>query len=89
MPVGTAGGSKLREAWPHLKRLKTPAWQGYGRGIIRGRPPLVGRPGRQDLEILQREGGSWVVVATHGGEVSVRAEPFDVVELDLGRWWLP
>jgi Uma2 family endonuclease len=46
--------------------------------------PLV-----KTLEIYRLEGGRWVVLSTHGGEEAVRAEPFDAVELRLGRWWAP
>jgi hypothetical protein len=28
------------------------------------------------------------VLSSHGGEESVRAEPFEAIELDMGRWWL-
>jgi len=29
-----------------------------------------------------------VVLSTHGGEESIRAEPFAALELDMSRWWL-
>lgn len=45
--------------------------------------PLV-----RTLEVYRLEGQRWVVVSTHGGEESVRAEPFEAIELDLSRWWL-
>ena len=44
-------------------------------------------PGLRTLEIYRLEAQRWVVVATHGGDEVVRAEPFDAVEIDLGRWW--
>jgi hypothetical protein len=34
------------------------------------------------------EGERWFVAATFTGNERVRAEPFDAVELDIGRWWL-
>ena len=37
------------------------------------------------LEVLRLDGDSWRLVATHSGDVRVRAEPFDAVELDLTR----
>jgi len=40
------------------------------------------------LEIYRLEGGRWVVASTHGGADIVRAEPFDTVEIAIGRWWL-
>jgi Uma2 family endonuclease len=41
------------------------------------------------LEILRWEGGSYVVAATHDGDETVRAAPFDATELELPvlfRW---
>lgn len=31
----------------------------------------------------------WVVVENFGGDDVVRAVPFDAIQLDLARWWLP
>ncbi|HEV7733448.1 MAG TPA: Uma2 family endonuclease [Candidatus Binatia bacterium] len=39
------------------------------------------------LEVYRLEGGRWIVLANHGGPVTVRAEPFDAVDVDLRRWW--
>jgi len=39
------------------------------------------------LEVYRLEDGRWVVVSTHGGPEVVRAEPFETVDVDLGRWW--
>jgi Uma2 family endonuclease len=39
------------------------------------------------LEVYRLEGDRWVVASTHGGPETVRAEPFEAVELDLARWW--
>ena len=41
------------------------------------------------LEVYRLETERWVVASAHGGTDSVRAEPFDAVELALDRWWLP
>jgi Uma2 family endonuclease len=46
-------------------------------------------PIQTTLEIYRLEAGRWVVVATHGGDDVVRAEPFDAAELRLARWWPP
>jgi Uma2 family endonuclease len=46
-------------------------------------------PVEKVLEVLRLEGGRWVLLHAHAGDERVRAEPFDAVELDLGRWWLP
>ncbi len=45
-------------------------------------------PLMRTLEVYRLEGQRWVVVSTHGGAEGVRAEPFEGVELDMGRWWL-
>jgi Uma2 family endonuclease len=41
------------------------------------------------LEVYRLEEQRWIVAGTHGGDERVRAEPFDAVELDASRWWLP
>lgn len=46
-------------------------------------------PTPRTLEIYRLEGALWTVVANHGGDNVVRAEPFDAIELTLARWWLP
>lgn len=45
-------------------------------------------PIARTLEIYHLENSHWVVVSTHGGSGSVRAEPFAAIEIDLSRWWL-
>ena len=44
-------------------------------------------PIERTLEILCLEGGRWLRVAEHRGDVRVRAEPFEVIELDLSLLW--
>ena len=39
------------------------------------------------IEILRLEGGRWLVVATHGGEEEIHAEPFEAIVLELSRLW--
>jgi Uma2 family endonuclease len=46
-------------------------------------------PLARTLEAYRLESGGWLLVATHQGVALVRCEPFDAVELDLARWWLP
>jgi hypothetical protein len=41
------------------------------------------------LEVRKLENGLWTVLHTFGDEAVVRAEPFDAIELPLGRMWLP
>lgn len=43
----------------------------------------------QTLEIYRLEVDHWILVATHGANAKVRAEPFDAVELDLALVWGP
>jgi Uma2 family endonuclease len=45
-------------------------------------------PLQQTLEVFRLEGRHWVLMSTHGGAEAVRAEPFEALELDMGRWWL-
>ena len=45
-------------------------------------------PLTRTLEVYRLEGGRWVVAATHGGGETVRAVPFDAIEVDMRRWWL-
>jgi hypothetical protein len=45
-------------------------------------------PTHQTLEVFRREGPGWFLVATHGGDEKVRAEPFEAVELDLAVLWI-
>ena len=43
--------------------------------------------GLRTLEVYGLEAPRWVVLSTHGGNETVRAEPFEAIEMDLGRWW--
>lgn len=44
-------------------------------------------PKAQILEALRATAEGWLLVATHAGDERPRAEPFEVVELDLRAWW--
>jgi Uma2 family endonuclease len=44
-------------------------------------------PAIQTLEVLRLDGVSFRAIATHAWECTVRAEPFDAVELTLGDLW--
>jgi hypothetical protein len=46
-------------------------------------------PLHETLEIYRLESGRWIVAGTHAADDRVRAEPFDAVEVDLARWWMP
>lgn len=45
-------------------------------------------PVARTLEVYRLEGASWAVAGTYGGDETIHAEPFDLVELDMRRWWL-
>jgi Uma2 family endonuclease len=44
-------------------------------------------PLRQTIEILRLESERWSLLATHSTDERVRAEPFEVIELDVGALW--
>jgi Uma2 family endonuclease len=44
-------------------------------------------PERRMLEVFRLESGRWVLLDTFEGDAPVRAEPFDAIELPLGRLW--
>jgi len=44
-------------------------------------------PLRQSLEVLALESGSLEPIGEHRGAVTVRARPFDAIELELGELW--
>ena len=44
-------------------------------------------PIARTLEVLRREPGRWLLVATHGDDALVRAEPFEAIEIDLLDLW--
>lgn len=46
-------------------------------------------PKNRSLEVLRLTDQGWLLVAQHEGNVTVRAEPFDAVELTLAPLWLP
>ena len=45
-------------------------------------------PIARTLEVYRLEGGRWVVIATHGDDAVVKAEPFEAIELELGALWV-
>ncbi|MDY7226320.1 Uma2 family endonuclease [Hyalangium rubrum] len=44
-------------------------------------------PVAQLLEVYRLEGGRWLLLGTHEGNATVRAEPFEVLDLELGAVW--
>ena len=45
-------------------------------------------PLMRTIEVYFLEGGRWLVATTCAGAAPARIEPFDVVELDIARWWV-
>lgn len=72
--------------WPSTERIdrvrKLPIYAREGVGHA-----WLVNPEVLTLEVCRRDGPSWLLVATHGGDEVVRAEPFDAVELDLLALW--
>ncbi|QQR90864.1 MAG: Uma2 family endonuclease [Myxococcales bacterium] len=46
-------------------------------------------PLQRTLEVFRLQEQRWVVIGNYEGNVTVRAESFDVIELELGALWLP
>jgi Uma2 family endonuclease len=45
-------------------------------------------PLARTLEVFRLDGPSWRVVGSYDSDASVRAEPFDAIELEMKRWWI-
>jgi Uma2 family endonuclease len=45
------------------------------------------KPTDRTLEVLRLREGAWTIVAVWEDAAVVRAEPFDAIELELGRLW--
>jgi Uma2 family endonuclease len=73
----------LSSSTERLDRVrKLPAYARHGVGHA-----WLINPSTRTLEVYRREGGSWVLAATHADDALVRAEPFDAIEIDLLRLW--
>lgn len=46
-------------------------------------------PEIKTLEVFRLDGSRWLLITTFKGDVTVRAEPFDAVELELPALWSP
>ena len=44
-------------------------------------------PINETLEVLALANGRWTLLATHVGAVTVRAEPFEAIEIELSTLW--
>jgi Uma2 family endonuclease len=45
-------------------------------------------PVARTLEVLRLDAGRWIIVGTHAGHETVRAEPFAEIELALPDFWI-
>jgi Uma2 family endonuclease len=46
-------------------------------------------PIARTLEVYERAANRWTLAGAHGGDETVRAVPFDAVEIELEGWWVP
>jgi Uma2 family endonuclease len=83
---------KLAPDW--LCEISSPSTEKYDRGLKllayareQVRHVWLIDPEARRLEVLGLEGPRYVPLATHVGDVTVRAEPFGLLELELGRFW--
>ena len=44
-------------------------------------------PRQRTIEVLRLENGRWFLLGVYGGDLPVRIEPFDAIELDLEALW--
>ena len=44
-------------------------------------------PSTRTLEVMRLQDGHWVLMATASGDDSVRVQPFEAIELELGALW--
>jgi Uma2 family endonuclease len=72
--------SPSTERMDRVKKLPAYARHGVGHAWLIN-------PTTRTLEVFRRDGGSWVLAATHADDAVVRAEPFDAIEIDLLHLW--
>ena len=72
--------SPSTESIDRTKKLKIYARERVGHAWLIA--PLL-----QTLEVLRPAGRGWALLAKHEGGARVRAEPFQGIELELGRVW--
>ena len=63
------------------RKMRIYAREGVGHlGLVE---PLL-----RTIEVYRLEHERWIVVSVHGGAEAARLEPFEAIELEVGRWWL-
>ena len=72
--------SPSTEQVDRVSKLRTYAQAGVGHAWIVN-------PVTRTLEIYRRAESGWVLAAAHGGDETVRAEPFEAIALDLRPLW--
>ena len=45
-------------------------------------------PLARTLQSFRRDGDRWTLVSSHAEDEVVHVEPFEAIEIRLGRWWL-
>lgn len=63
--------------------VKMPLYAGFGVQHV-----WLIDPDAQILEVFRLDGATYRLVQSHAGDVAVRAEPFEAIELSLGALWL-
>lgn len=71
----TAGFDRVKKARVYCRKAVAHVW-------------LID-PAVRTLEVLRLNGDSYRLIATHAGDETVRAEPFDAIELQLDLLWRP
>jgi Uma2 family endonuclease len=74
--------SPSTEAWDRTEKLTI-----YGAAGVAW--AWLINPILQTLEVLHNRDGEWSLRSSHRAQTSVRAEPFEAIELVLGDLWLP
>lgn len=46
-------------------------------------------PSARTLEVYQQQGTGWFLLKSFTGNTTIRAEPFEAVDLNLGELWMP
>jgi Uma2 family endonuclease len=72
--------SPSTERTDRSRKLRTYAAAGVGHAW------LV-KPGDRTLEVLRLRDGAWTILGVWEDAAVVRAEPFEAIEVDLGRLW--
>jgi len=72
--------SASTERMDRVRKLPIYAREGVGRAWLIN-------PQTRTLEVFRRGEDGWVLLSTHGGDESVRAEPFEALALALSELW--